>query len=109
MDAHEDGDAEGDHGYDEVFVGLEFAAVEEDVHEEDGDEFAGFTEDHGWVGYVAEGSETKGSCRGDEDGALKEAEEKRGGDISRERLAYEDVDKGAESAERALTSANEER
>ena len=37
--AHEDGDAGRDHEDDEVFVRCEFAAVEDDVHNHDGDQF----------------------------------------------------------------------
>ena len=104
----EDGDAEGDYGYDEVFVGFELAAVEDDVHEEDGDEFAGFTEHHGRIGYIAEGGESKGGCAGDEEGTLEEAEEEGDGE-TRPGLAYEDVDQRRKGAERALTGGDEER
>ncbi len=38
--AHKNGDPSGDHEHDEVFVGRELAAVKEDIHDHDGDEFA---------------------------------------------------------------------
>ena len=65
---HEERDAEGDHADDEVLVGCEAAAVEEDVHEHDGDELAGLAEDHGGVGDVLEGGEAEGGRGDDEDG-----------------------------------------
>ena len=46
---HEGCDTEGHEGDDEVFVRSEFAAVEDDVHEHDRDEFARFCENHGWI------------------------------------------------------------
>ena len=38
--AHENSDPGGDHEHDEVFVGRELAAVKEDIHDHNGDEFA---------------------------------------------------------------------
>ena len=65
-ETHEHCDTESDECDDEVFVRGETAAVEEDVHDHYGDEFARFAEDHCWVGDVCECSETEGCGRGDE-------------------------------------------
>ena len=72
---HEEGDPEGDHADDEVLVGREAAAVEEDVHEHDGDELAGFAEYHGRIGDMGKGGETEGGCSSDEERALEVAPE----------------------------------
>ena len=49
---HEGSDADGDESDNEVFIRGEFASVENDVHEHDGDKFARFREDHRRVRYV---------------------------------------------------------
>ena len=68
---HEGRDTDSDEYDDEVLIWSEFAAVEDDVHEHDGDEFARFGEDHCWVRYVRESRETKGRSGGDDDRALE--------------------------------------
>ncbi len=60
----------------------EFASVEEDVHEHDRYELAGFAEDHGGVGYVGEGGEAEGGGGGYEEGALEVAQEEGGGGVA---------------------------
>jgi len=68
---HEGSDAGGYEGDDEVFVGSEFASVEDDVHEHDWDEFARFREDHGRVGDIRQSGETEGRSCGYDDRTLE--------------------------------------
>lgn len=52
---HESRNSNGDECDADILVGRELAAVEQDVHQHDGDEFTGFGQDHGWVVDVLQG------------------------------------------------------
>lgn len=70
-ETHEHADPNGDKGNNEVFVWRETPSVEENVHEHDGYELAGLSEDHGGVRDVRERSEAEGRCSCDEEGTLE--------------------------------------
>lgn len=61
---HKKGETEGDEGDDEEVVRGYRAAVEDEVDEKDGEEFACFAEDDGRVGEVFECCEAQGGRDG---------------------------------------------
>lgn len=90
---HKSRNSNGDECDTDIFVGRELATVEQDVHQHDGDEFAGFGQDHGWVVDVLQGGIREGRGDDSDEGDL-EVLEGEGGRRAGERFALEcEVDK----------------